>query len=217
MTGESVKACVLSSQIIPRADQSLLRRLGAKASECSLGIITSDCDDLSYVAVDESTKKANVRVVYTKSMYAGADNATTNLAGEWIGIIAGENPDDVKYGLEVAKSYIENERGFVKANEDGSIVCFAHCISSIGTYFSKIAKIPVGSSLAYLIAPPSEAICALDAALKSADVKIKVFYGPPTETNFAGGLLTGEQAACEAACDSFYTEVKKVADRPLSV
>ena len=42
----------------------------------------------------------------------------------------------------------------------------------------------------------------LDAALKAADVELRVFYGPPSETNFAGGLLTGEQAACRAACEA---------------
>ena len=31
----------------------------------------------------------------------------------------------------------------------------------------------------------------LDAALKAADVRLCVFYGPPSETNFGGGLLTG--------------------------
>lgn len=69
--------------------------------------------------------------------------------------------------------------------------------------------------MAYLIAPPLEAMVGLDAALKAAQVEMKVFYGPPSETNFAGGLLTGEQAACKAACEAFAESVNKIADDPL--
>ena len=62
---------------------------------------------------------------------------------------------------------------------------------------------PEGTAIAYLIAPPLEAMVGLDAALKAAAVELRLFYGPPTETNFAGGLLSGDQAACKAACEAF--------------
>jgi ethanolamine utilization cobalamin adenosyltransferase len=41
------------------------------------------------------------------------------------------------------------------------------------------------------------------------------FYGPPTETNFCGGLLVGSQSACKAACDAFAERVCEVAADPL--
>ena len=69
--------------------------------------------------------------------------------------------------------------------------------------------------MAYLIAAPSEAVCGIDAALKAAEVEMKVFYGPPSETNFAGGLLTGEQAACKAACEAFAERICTMADNPI--
>ena len=81
---------------------------------------------------------------------------------------------------------------------------------------SKTAGIPEGESLAYLIAPPLEAMYALDVALKAADVRLVAFYGPPSETNFGGGLLTGSQSACKAACDAFAEAVKFIADNPLN-
>jgi len=57
---------------------------------------------------------------------------------------------------------------------------------------------------------------AIDSALKAADVKMSVFYGPPSETNFAGALLTGSQSACRSACESFAKAVEAVADNPTS-
>ena len=73
---------------------------------------------------------------------------------------------------------------------------------------------PLGSALAYLIAPPLESVVGLDAALKAADVRLCKFYDPPSQTNFGGGLLTGTQSACTAACQAFREAVMEVADRP---
>ena len=207
---------VLSVQYIPNADPGILKSLRVVKGYNSLGIITTDCDDVGYAALDEATKKAEVRVVYARSMYAGSSNASTKLAGEFIGILAGPNPEEVCSGMDAAISYIENDASFYSANEDDSIVYFAHCISSTGSYLSRECKILPGEAIAYLIAPPVEAMVALDAALKAADVRMTALFAPPSETNFAGGLLTGTQSACIAACDAFGEAVRAVAAAPQS-
>lgn len=214
MKHDRIKTNILGLRILPNADPLLLQFLKVDAHHRSLGFITTDCDDVSYTALDEATKKADVKVVYARSMYAGSANASTRLAGEFIGILAADNPAQVRSGLEAAAAYIENDAYFCSADDEDSIVYFAHCISRTGSYLSKIAKVPEGTAMAYLIAPPMEALIGLDAALKAAAVKMKVFYGPPTETNFAGGLLTGEQAACKAACEAFADAVCNVAEMP---
>ena len=71
--------------------------------------------------------------------------------------------------------------------------------------------------MAYLIATPLEAIYGIDAALKAAEVEMKTFYGPPTETNFGGGLLTGTQSACRAACEAFQRAVCEVASQAVKL
>ena len=48
-----------------------------------------------------------------------------------------------------------------------------------------------------------------------ADVELKELFAPPSETNFAGGLLTGSQSACRAACDAFAEAVRAVAANPI--
>ena len=215
MKHDQMKTTVLSVKMIPNADKMLRDALNLREDERSLGLLTTDCDDVSYAALDEATKKAEVRVAYARSMYAGAGNASTKLAGEFIGILAGRNPAEVKSGLDAAILYIERDACFYSANDEDSIVYFAHCISRTGSYLSSEAGVPEGTAMAYLIAPPLEAMVGLDAALKAAQVELKVFYGPPSETNFAGGLLTGDQAACKAACEAFAETVNKIADQPL--
>lgn len=215
MKHDKIKTTVLGVKMIPNVDPMLREALKLQEDERSLGLITTDCDDVSYAAMDEATKKAEVRVAYARSMYAGAANASTKLAGEFIGILAGRNPAEVRSGLEAAILYIEQDACFYSANDDDSIVYFAHCISRTGTYLSEAAGVREGTAMAYLIAPPLEAMVGLDAALKAAQVELKVFYGPPSETNFAGGLLTGDQAACKAACEAFAEAVNNIADHPL--
>ena len=214
MRGEAIKTTVLSARILPNADSLLLRQLSIPEGHRSLALFTTDCDDVSYAALDEATKKACVSVAYARSMYAGSSNASTALAGEFIGVLSAEDPAEVRSGLEAAIHYAEHEACFCSANDSGSIIYFAHCISRTGSYLSREAGVPPGTAMAYLIAPPLEAMVGLDAALKAADVTLRKFYGPPTETNFAGGLLTGDQAACKAACEAFADVVQDVAQRP---
>ena len=216
MAGKQLNTKILAVRIIPNADPMLLKNLVVRPGDKSLGIFTTDCDDVSYTAVDEATKKADVHVAYAKSMYAGSGNASTALAGEFIGILSGPDPEEVRSGLQAAFSLIENDAHFYEANETGTVVYFAHCISRTGSYLSSQAGVPEGTPMAYLIAPPLEASVGLDAALKAADVELSLYYGPPTETNFAGGLLTGTQASCQAACDAFADAVCRIAEDPLA-
>ena len=216
MAGKQLNTKILAVRIIPNADPMLLKNLDVRPGDKSLGIFTTDCDDVSYTAVDEATKKADVHVAYAKSMYAGSGNASTALAGEFIGILSGPDPEEVRSGLQAAFSLIENDAHFYEANETGTVVYFAHCISRTGSYLSSQAGVPEGTPMAYLIAPPLEASVGLDAALKAADVELSLYYGPPTETNFAGGLLTGSQASCQAACDAFADAVCRIAEEPLA-
>lgn len=215
MRNDPIRANVLSVKLIPNLDPDMAQALGLEERHKSIGIITTDMDDVSYTALDEATKKADVDVVYAKSFYAGSANASTKLAGEFIGILAGPNPAEVRSGVDAAVDFIQNDACFYSANDEDSIAYYAHCISRTGSYLSKVAGVEEGEAIAYLIAPPMESMYALDAALKSADVKLAQFYGPPTETNFGGGLLTGSQSACKAACDAFAAAVHFVADNPV--
>jgi ethanolamine utilization protein EutL len=214
MINDRLKPSVLSVRIIANVDAGMVGAFNLKPHHKSIGIITTDCDDVGYTALDEATKKARVDIVYAKSFYGGAANANTKLAGEFIGIMAGPDPAEVRSGLNAMIDFMENDACFYSANEDDTIPYYAHTISRTGSYLSEIAGIPEGEALAYLIAPPLEAMYALDAALKAANVTMAAFYGPPSETNFGGGLLTGSQSACKAACDAFREAVISVANNP---
>ena len=217
MTGDLLKCSALATRTIANVSESLAEKLGLRPEFRSIGILTADSDDVTYCALDEATKAAAVEVVYGRSLYAGAANANTRLAGEVIGILAGPNPSEVLSGLRAAVDFFESGVGFRSANEDDSIVYFAHTVSRTGSYLSKTAGVREGEALAYLIAPPLEAVVGLDEAMKAADVTLAALFEPPSETNFGGGLLTGTQSACKSACDAFAQVVLDIAQRPREV
>lgn len=202
---------VLAVRYLANASAALCEALGAPKGSPSLGMLTTDCDDATYIALDAATKAAEVEVAYGRSFYAGAANASTPNAGEVIGILAGQTPGAVKSGMEAALAALQR----VGFEETGGVPYLAHTVSSVGTFLAKEAGVRPGTALAYLIAPPLESMYAMDEALKAADVKLCKLYGPPSETNFGGGLLSGTQSACDAACAAFAAAVAEVAARPI--
>lgn len=214
MKNDQLRPNLLGVKLISNVSDDLARALNLGPRHKSLGLVTADMDDVTYTALDEATKDSDVDVVYAKSMYAGAANASTRLSGEVIGIIAGPSPAEVRSGLSSIRNFMEQGACFISANDDDSIVYYAHTVSRTGSYLSKLAGVQEGEALAYLIAPPLEAVYGLDAALKAADVRMVQFYEPPSETNFGGGLLTGSQSACKAACSAFAQAVRAVAENP---
>lgn len=211
---DPVKPTILAARTISNVDPGFAEKLELKPHQRSLALLTCDIDDSLYVALDEATKFAEVDVVYAKSFYAGSAHASGPLSGEIIGILAGPTPAEVRAGMDAAIAHAEEEAWFYTADEAGELTFFPHLISSTGTYLSEMAGIRAGEPLAYLIAPPLEATYALDLAMKSAEVTMQEFFAPPSETNFAGGLLTGSQSACRAACSAFQAGVLDVAKSP---
>ncbi len=212
---EPILPKILSVRRIPGADPAVLTAYGADPKRHrALGLITVDQDDPTYVALDECTKHARVDVVYARSFYAGSRHGSGPLSGEILGVIAGEDADEVDEGLRALVRCLEHDACFYAASDDGAIAVFPHVIASLGAYLSAQAGLRAGDPMAYLVAPPMEATIGMDAALKAADVRAVKIFTPPTETNFAAAWLTGNLTSCEAAAMAFAEAVVEVGRRP---
>jgi len=212
---DKIHATPLSVQQIPRVDLGFAERLHLRPDQISIGLITSDNDDATYVSIDHATKMADVEVVYAHSFYAGAKHSSGLLSGEILAILAGPNPYEVSSGLNAAIEYMKRDAVWYAANEDTSVTFFPHVISQTGSYLSRVNNLPIGSPIAYLVAPPMEGLVALDTALKTAAVSIASLSMPPTETNFMGAVLTGDQSACKAAAAAFQNKILEVVGNPI--
>lgn len=214
-----LKPEVLACRVIPRADPQLFAQLtGGQAAfdpeRRALGLVTCTSDDALYVALDEGTKAAPVDVVYARSFYAGAAHASGPLSGEVIGVYAGRDPDEIHAALAACRGCLENEAWFYAADDAGRLAFFPHVVSSLGHYLAAQSGLPVGSAMAYLIAPPLESVVGVDAALKAAPTTLAKWFGPPSETNFGGAYLAGALPDVEASARAFAAAVVDVARHP---
>jgi ethanolamine utilization protein EutL len=212
---DPLPAKVLAARLIPRVSEGYALTLGLKPDQKSLALITSDNDDSLYVAIDEATKMAEVEVVYAHSFYAGSRHSSGKFSGEIIAMLAAADPDEARSGLDAAIRYLSERALWYSADPEDGVAFFPHVISRIGSYLAGVSGLPLMSPIAYLVAPPLEGCLALDAALKAADVRIVSYTAPPSETNFMGAILSGEQSACEAAALAFQDTVLDAAARPI--
>jgi ethanolamine utilization protein EutL len=135
--------------MIPNVDRGLAEQFGLRPEPRSLGLITADNDDATYVAIDEATKMAEVEVVYAHSFYAGAKHASGKLSGEIIAVLAGANPAEVRAGLQAAVQFMKNEAIWYSANEDASIAFFTHGllpVKGVQHRRGRTARLPGGAA-----------------------------------------------------------------------
>lgn len=216
----TLRPTLLSCRQIDDVDADLGRALCGDvfdaAKHRSLGLFTCDQDDSAYVALDEASKHANVDVVFGKSFYAGAAHASGPLSGEVMGIVAGSDPDEVAEALWVIKTFLAGRVAFQTLKGGKGPAFLAHVVGETGSYLSGVAGVVVGAPIAYLIAPPIEAVVAVNAALKASPVRLLQFLKAPSETNFSGAYLAGELGDLQAAKDAFVDAIVAVAAQPLA-
>lgn len=212
---ERIAARVCAVRLISSLQPDFKTELGLDDSIHSLGLFTADADDVAYIAADEATKQANVRVVFGSSLYAGAAHAPSGTAGEVLLMLAGPSPAEVRAGLDAALAHVRNGAAFQWADEAHGVAFLSHVVSRCGSYLAGVAGVREGDPLAYLVAPPLEAAVGIDAALKAADVSLAGYVRPPSPTNYSGAYLQGSQAACQAACAAFARAVAGIAAQPL--
>ena len=135
---------ILAVRYLASATPALAAALGAPSGYPCLAMLTTDCDDATYIALDEATKAADIKVCYGKSFYAGSANASTPHAGEVIGILAGATPGIVRSGMEAALGCLQR----VGFEEAGQVPYLAHTVSSCGSYLAELADVPMGSPVA---------------------------------------------------------------------
>lgn len=211
-----LRPALLACRRIDMVDHALAAALALNPEQhTSAGLVTCDQDDAMYVALDHATKFANVDVVFGRSFYAGSKHASGPYSGEVLGILAGADPEEVTEGLWALREALRESICFHTFEGDNRPAFFAHVISETGSYLAPQASIAVGEPMAYLIAPPLEAVLGVDAALKAANVTLAKWMPPPSETNFAGAYLTGALADVEAAAVAFVEAIRSVAEHPL--
>ena len=215
MTGDLIPANVLATHTIANVSETLAEKLGLPQQYRSIGIITADSDDVTYCALDEATKAAAVEVVYGRSLYAGAGNASTKLAGEVIGISGWPNPAEVQSACRACAEFMAS--GWASARQRGRLhrLFCPHRLLH-GHLSVKTAGVREGGPGLPDRPPPLEAVVGLDGALKASDVELAALFEPPVRPTWRRAPHR-HQSACNAACAAFAEAVKAVAARPREI
>ena len=202
----TLKPEILAVRLIPNVHPDMAKALELLPGEKSLALFTCNIDDPLYIGGDEATKKAEVRVAYCRSHFAGGAYPSGPLSGECMLLLAAPNPAEATAGINAVLEFVDSLR-YSTVTLPGvelapTLVWLAYTISRSGTYLSKEAGVDVGTPIAYITAPPLEGHYAMERALKAADVKVGAFTRL-SETNYHGAYLYGTQSACRAACRAF--------------
>ena len=59
MKRDPLPAHVLATRLIPNVSPDMAKEFGLTPDQKSLALITADCDDVTYTALDEATEKAD--------------------------------------------------------------------------------------------------------------------------------------------------------------
>ncbi len=208
---------VVMEKIVPRITKEYRKLYPIPENHQSLAIFSADCEDVMWLAVDDATKKAKIKVIQIETVYGGVAHSRSTFGGEITAIISGETVSDVKSGLRYAREYIETKSGNYHLNEEGTLGYYVDCVPHIGKYYQETLGLAEGTSIAYLVSAPIESTYGLDRALKAGDVKIAELFETPSRVNTGGAILYGTESACRAALESFIEAVEYCAFHPMEI
>ncbi|MBQ9155172.1 MAG: ethanolamine utilization microcompartment protein EutL [Eubacterium sp.] len=212
-----LKVNMLSQKIIANVSPEFARAYNLPEGHQSVGFFSTDNDDVGYLAVDDATKKADIKVIHAATYYGGSKCAWSKYGGSVFIIFSGPKVADVKSGMAYVKDFIDNQSELFCFDGDDSTAYYAQCIPRTGKYFSEAFGIKEGMAYTYLVGGPIETNYAIDKALKSGDTKIAQYWAPPTHANSSGAILTGTESACRAATSAFIDALQYCTENPLAI
>ena len=212
-----IDAHVVMEKLVPRITEEYRKIYDIPENHESMAIFSADCEDVMWLAVDDATKKAKIKVIQIETVYGGVDYSWSRYGGEITAIISGEKVADVKSGLQYAKDYIENKSGNYSLNEEGTLGYYVDYVPRIGKYYQESLGLSEGTSIAYLVGGPIETNYALDKALKAGNTRVARYWYPPSHANSSGAVLAGTESACRAATNAFVEALEYAIKNPLEV
>ena len=100
---------MLSQKVIANVTPEFARVYNIPEGHTSVGFFSADNDDIGYLAVDDASKKANIKLIHAETYYGGTTCSWSKYGGSVFVLFSGPKVEDVKSGLRYAKDYIENK------------------------------------------------------------------------------------------------------------
>jgi ethanolamine utilization protein EutL len=212
-----VKTHVLSQKIIPHINPEMARIYNVPEDHRSVGFFSVDNDDVAYLAADDATKKANIKILHAETYYGGETCAWSKYGGGVFVLFSGPKVQDVRSGMAYVNDYVKNQSCLYNLDGDMGTCFYASWVPRVGKYYQEIYHIPENMAYAYLVGGTIEANYALDKALKSSDTQVAYYWYPPSNANSSGAVLYGTESACRSAVNAFMDNVRTAAEHPFNI
>ena len=99
---------MLSQKVIANVTAEFARVYNIPEGHTSVGFFSTDNDDIGYLAVDDASKKANIKLIHAQTYYGGSICSWSKYGGSVFVLFSGPKVEDVKSGLRYIKDFIEN-------------------------------------------------------------------------------------------------------------
>ncbi len=217
MRSVKMKTNMLSQKLIANVSPALAKAYNLPEGHQSMAFFSTDNDDIAYLAADDASKKANIKVIHIETFYGGEKCSWSKYAGGVFALISGPKLSDVRSGLAYIRDFIENRSELYNFDGDEGTAYYAQCIPKSGKYFKDFCGIEEGQAYAYLVGGPIETNYALDKALKAGKTEIAKYWYPPSHANSSGAILTGTESACRAATQAFVEALRFATEHPMEI
>lgn len=208
---------VVSQRILANVSEKFAEAYQLPEGHRSVGFFATDNDDIGYIAADDATKKADIKVVHAQTLYGGRRYKNSTYTGTVFVMISGPKVQDVRSGMRYIKEFVETKSELYSFDDDPGLAYYAQTIPRAGKFFQEWLGIPEGQAYTYLVGAPVETTFALDQALKAGNTKMAHFWAPPTHANSTGAVLTGTESACRAATTAFIKALEEVSLNPVQL
>lgn len=215
--GIELPQAILSQKLIPNVNEEFARIYNMPKGHKSAAILTADNDDVIYCALDDATKKANIKVVSAGTSYGGNACSWSKYGGAIFALISGPKVADVKSGMNYIQDYVKTHPYLYALNDEKNLAYYVDLIPKAGKYYQEILGVTPGTSLAYLAGPPAESVYALDKALKAGPTKVVKFWAPPSRGNCGGAIVAGTESACKSSLEAFVQALTYCAMNPMEL
>ncbi|MBR0381705.1 MAG: BMC domain-containing protein [Eubacterium sp.] len=212
-----MKPKMLCQKLIPNITKEFAKVYNIPEGHTSCAFFSTDNDDIGYVAVDDATKKARIKVVHAKTFYGGNSCSWSRYGGSVFIMFSGERVEDVRSGLFYVKDFVENHSALFNFDGDEGTSFYVQTIPRAGKYFQEWCSIEPGQSYTYMAGGPLESNYALDKALKASDTRVARFWYPPSNANSSGAILCGTESACRAAEAAFIDALRMATLDPFGI
>ena len=213
---QKIKARLTVQKIIPNVNPQYRKEWKLPELHESAGLVSCDNEDVLILALDDATKKADIRVAHVRKSFVGGTRELGKFTDAATAIISGPKVQDVKSGLSHIREYVERKCAHYTTGTAPSVNWYADWTPRAGKYMQERLGIDEGTAYCYLYSTPMESIYAMDAAMKASNTTLAEISDLVTRDNRVGVILTGTESACRAAVESYSNAIERFAANPLN-